>query len=281
MNFTSDIQHVNIVYKYAHGQYIKHMKNNFSLHPVQLQQALIPVCKMVIKFGLQSNEFQKNIQRAYLKAAEELLMESDIAITNQALAVKTGMDRRTVSEYRGNNYKTDSQPMNKMDLIIAELQRHRTQKNSSEISEQQLVEKVDGIYAKHIRAKAVIRELLANQIISKLSDGLFRINTHLNQQLDMQRQLADEVDITTKRLFQTFYKKMFTQQSPTADLNQQTVCSSKIPHSKHPLINQLIQEKLIVFQREMHALIQQHEARVPENTYANVGFSQFQFDSFD
>jgi len=207
------------------------MNTNILLHPVQLQQALIPVCKMVIKFGLQSNEFQKNIQRAYLKAAEELLLESEIPITNQALAVKTGMDRRTVSEYRGNNYKTDSQPMNKMDLIIAELQRHRTQKKSTEVTEQELVDKVDNIYAKHIRAKAVIRELLANQIISKLPDGRFRINTHLNQQLDMQRQLADEVDITTKRLFETFYKKMFTQSPTTADLNQQTVCSSKIPVS--------------------------------------------------
>ena len=260
--------------------YVNSMNNNFPLHPVQLQQALIPVCKMVIKFGLQSNEFQKNIQRAYLKAAEELLLESAIPVTNQALAVKTGMDRRTVSEYRSNNYKTDSQPMNKMDLIIAELQRHRTQQKSSEISEQQLVDKVDTIYAKHIRAKAVIRELLASQIISNLPDNQYRINTHLNQQLDTQRQLADEVDITTKRLFETFYKKMFAQ-SPSADLNQQTVCSSKIPHSKHPLVNQAIQEKLIIFQQEMYALIEQHEARVPEGTYANVGFSQFQFDSFD
>ncbi|MCF6299622.1 MAG: hypothetical protein L3J52_00635, partial [Proteobacteria bacterium] len=74
------------------------MKNTNQLHPVQLQQALVPVCKMVIKFGLQCNEFQKNIQRAYIHAAKELLKESNIKPTNQAIAVKTGMDRRTIAE---------------------------------------------------------------------------------------------------------------------------------------------------------------------------------------
>ena len=57
------------------------MTNN-SRHLVQLQKALIPVSKLVIKFGLQCQEFKTKIQQAYIKAAEELLQEDGITIVN-------------------------------------------------------------------------------------------------------------------------------------------------------------------------------------------------------
>lgn len=269
------------MYKYAHKllflDLYTMLKNN-PFYPAQLQRALIPVCKMAIKFGLQSNEFQKNIQRAYIKAAEELLNESSIPVSNQALAIKTGMDRRTVSEYRKNRHKAVFQPMNKMDLIISELQKFKSQKNSTDITEDQLISKIDAIYAKHIRAKAVIRELLANEILSRITQTKYQVNINLNSRLDRQKKLADEVDVTTKRLFQTFYKKMFVD-TVDPNLNQSTICSSKIPNSKHIAINDLVQKELIQFQKHMQKFIEQFEAHVPEDTYANIGFSQFQFDS--
>lgn len=245
-------------------------------HLVQLQKALIPVSKMVIKFGLQYHEFRKNSQKAYIKAAEELLKEAKIKPTIQAIAVKTGIDRRIIAESnKTKNNQKDT--LNKMDLVIMALQQARTQ--NTLLSQSQLTTLIDNIYGNHIRAKAVITELLSNQLIKKGKNG-YIVADSLNQQLIQQAELAEEVDITTKRLFQTFYKKMFATDLKQ-NLNQASIFSSKIPHSKHDEINHIIDKKMRQFQKEMTELIKQHETKVPEGTYANVGFSQFQFDSTD
>ncbi len=245
-----------------------------TIHLVQLQKALIPVSKMVIKFGLQCQEFKANIQKAYIKAATELLQESNIKPTNQAIAVKTGIDRRVIAEFKNKPNDTKS-ALNKMDLVIMALQ--QAKKDSKKLSHAKLTNLIDKIYGNHIRARAVVNELLANQIILKQANH-YLITKSLNQQLQLQADLAEEVDVTTKRLFQTFYKKMFAT-GQKQNLNQSSVYSSKIPHSKHDEVNQLINLKMQEFQKEMTELIKQHETKVPEGTYSNVGFSQFQFDS--
>ncbi|TDR16812.1 hypothetical protein [Marinicella litoralis] len=243
-------------------------------HLVQLQKALIPVSKMVIKFGLQCQEFKANIQKAYIQAAEELLIEAAIKPTNQAIAVKTGIDRRAIAEFYGqDNQQKDV--LNKMDMIILALQKAKSQ--STQLSHSNLSSLIDNIYGNHIRAKAVITELISNEMITKHGNS-YTIAESLNQQLIKQAALAEEVDVTTKRLFQTFYKKMFATDHKQ-NLNQATIYSSKIPHSKHNEINQLIDLKMKQFQKDMSELIKEHETKVPEGTYSNVGFSQFQFDS--
>ena len=243
-------------------------------HLVQLQKALIPVTKMVIKFGLQYHEFRANSQKAYIKAAEELLNETGIKPTNQAIAVKTGIDRRTIAEFQNDQFE-GKDVLNKMDLVIASLQRAKL--TSKQLTHSHLTSLIDSIYGNHIRAKAVITELISNEIIIK-NDNNYLIAKSLNKQLLQQAELAEEVDITTKRLFQTFYKKMFATDQKQ-DLNQASIFSSKIPHSKHDHVNQIIDKKMRQFQLEMSELIKQHETNVPKGTYANVGFSQFQFDS--
>ncbi len=248
--------------------------NTDKRHLVQLQKALIPVSKMVIKFGLQYHEFRTNSQKAYIKAAEELLNEAAIKPTNQAIAVKTGIDRRTIAEFQ-NNPSANKDMLNKMDLLIAALQRAKLK--NKQLSLSHLNSLIDNIYGNHIRAKAVITELISNEMIIKEGNS-FIIAKSLNQQLIQQAELAEEVDITTKRLFQTFYKKMFATDLKQ-NLNQASIFSSKIPHSKHDKINQIIDVKMRQFQQEMKEVIKQHETNVPKGTYANVGFSQFQFDS--
>ncbi len=248
--------------------------NKDKRHLVQLQKALIPVSKMVIKFGLQCQEFKANIQKAYIQAAEELLNEAEIKPTIQAIAVKTGIDRRVIAEFQ-NHADHHKDVMNKMDLIILALQKAKEQ--SKQLSHSNLSSLIDSIYGNHIRAKAVITELISNEMITK--DGSsYLITQSLNQQLINQAALAEEVDVTTKRLFQTFYKKMFATDQKQ-HLNQASIFSSKIPHSKHDQVNQIIDIKMRQFQQEMSDLIEQHETNVPKGTYANVGFSQFQFDS--
>lgn len=243
-------------------------------HLVQLQKALVPVSKMVIKFGLQCQEFKANIQKAYIQAAEELLEEAQIKPTNQAIAVKTGIDRRVIAEFH-NDQRHSTDILNKMDLIISALQ--KAKKVSKKLTHSNLTSMIDAIYGNHIRAKAVITELISNEMITK-HNNVYIIAKSLNQQLIKQAALAEEVDVTTKRLFQTFYKKMFATDHKQ-NLNQASIFSSKIPHSRHNEINQIIDKKLRIFQKEMKELIKEHETNVPEGTYANVGFSQFQFDS--
>ncbi len=243
-------------------------------HLVQLQKALIPVSKLVIKFGLQCQEFKANIQKAYIKAAEELLLEAGIKITNQAIAVKTGIDRRVIAEFN-NDEDSRGAVMNKMDLVIWALQQAKEQ--NKKLSQSNLVALIDNIYGNHIRARAVITELISEQLIEKQGQ-YYVIAKRLDQQLIQQAELAEEVDVTTKRLFQTFYKKMFATDQ-AQNLNQASIFSSKIPHSKHTEVNQLIDIKMREFQDDMTQLIKQHEINVPEGTYANIGFSQFQFDS--
>jgi len=243
-------------------------------HLVQLQKALIPVSKMVIKFGLQCQEFKTNIQKAYIQAAEELLDEADIKSTNQAIAVKTGIDRRVIAEFK-NQPDQNHAALNKMDLIILALQNANEQ--NKQLTHSHLSSLIDSIYGNHIRAKAVITELISNGMIAK-EGSTYKIVKSINQQLIKQAALAEEVDVTTKRLFQTFYKKMFSTDQKQ-NLNQASIFSSKIPHSKHNEINQLIDIKMKEFQQDMSVLIKQHEINVPEGTYSNVGFSQFQFDS--
>src|SRR5690606_33269621 len=175
------------------------------LHLIQLQKALVPVSKMVIKFGLQCHEFKANIQAAYIQAAEELLKEEQTVVTNQAIAVKTGIDRRKVAEYQQQK-KRDKKSYNKMDLVIFALQKCKSN-GRLRLTTSQLSQIIDDIYGQHIRAKAVITELLNSQMI-QAENNRYKITDTLHQKLSMQAELADEVDVTTQRLFETFYQEM-------------------------------------------------------------------------
>ncbi|WP_154223169.1 hypothetical protein [Marinicella rhabdoformis] len=242
---------------------------------ISLQKALVPVSKMVIQFGLHCHEFKQNIQLAYIQAAIELLNESGIKPTNQAIAVKTGIDRRAIAEFNKIT-KTPEKSMNKMDLVLEALQRLKNQ-GTTDLPASKLNQLIDNIYGGHIRAKAVVTELLSKEVISKINNK-FHINQALYQQLSTQKDLADEVDVTTKRLFDTFYQKMYSQ-NQAEHLNLASVYSGRIPDSKHDKINQIIEEKMLAFQKEMQLLIEEHETNVKAGSFANVGFAQFQFDS--
>ncbi len=243
------------------------------LHLIQLQKALVPVSKMVIKFGLQCHEFKANIQTAYIQAAEELLKEEHVAVTNQAIAVKTGIDRRKVAEYQQQKSQ-NKKSYNKMDLVIFALQKCKSNGQLS-LTGSQLSQIIDGIYGQHIRAKAVITELLNSQMVLA-ENNRYKITATLHQKLSMQAELADEVDVTTQRLFETFYKEMFGE--AVSELNQKTIQSSRIPPRRQLLVQQLIHDQLIDFQNKMKHLLAEHEVNIAPGTYANIGFSQFQFN---
>ncbi len=246
--------------------------------PVQLQKALIPVCKMVIKFGVHCNEFQKNIQRAFIQAAEELLEEDDIEVTSQAIAIRTGMDRRTIAEYRNDQHKYNRQPLNKMDVLLLALKRHSDRQQSLFFNASQLIEIIDNIHAGHVRAGAVITELIANGYIRKKSADQFKLNLALDEKLNEQRRLADEVDIITRRLFQTFDQMMFSHEGED-NLVQQTIVSDQIPQNRQQAVMDELQALMARFNREASELLASHQTRVPSGTFRKIGCHQFQFIS--
>jgi len=256
------------------------MTNNIdNNHPIQLQAALIPVCKMVIRFGLHFNEFVRNLQKAYIHAAEEILDKSHINANLQAIAIKTGMDRRTISEHKNNINKSFTNPMNKMDMVIMQLQIYIANHTNKVINLKKLQSIIDSIYAKHIRSKAIIKELLSNKIIIEISENEFKLNLTLQQQLVDIRLMADEVDFTAKRLFQTYYKNMFEKKGQDIKLLQETCLSSKIPPSKHKEVSDLLKNELKKSSKKMNAIIASYESNLPIDTYPEIGVTQFQFNS--
>ena len=241
-------------------------------HLIQLQKALVPVTKMVIKFGLQCHEFKENIEFSYIQAAKELLAEENRPITNQAIAVKTGIDRRKVAEY--NPLTVNRKGFNKMDLVILALQKCKAGGQKT-LSSARLSQIIDSIYGQHIRAKAIITELIQAEMITT-EKSQYRITDALHQKLSLQAELADEVDVTTQRLFETFYKKMFGVDGDL--LNQKTVQSSKIPPRKQRQVHALLNQQLTEFQHNIEHILKKHAVNVPENTYPKIGISQFQFN---
>ena len=254
------------------------MKNNIKPNkPFLLQIALIPVCKIVIRFGLHFNEFVRNLQKAYIFAAEEILKESNIDNTLQAIAIKTGMDRRTISEHKNNTLH--SNPMNKMDMLIVQLIQTSQVQDNKNFSKEKLKRIIDSIYAKHIRSNAIIKELVTNNIIEQNNKG-FRLNLSLQNHLSEIRFMAEEVDITAKRLFETYYKNMFMNQKETdKQLIQLTQFSTKIPtrHQKH--VNELLKKELLVSENNLKKILLKYESKLPENTYQELGITLFQFNS--
>jgi len=248
-------------------------------YPIQLQAALIPVCKMVIRFGLHFNEFVRNLQKAYIHAAKEILKNSDNEINLQAIAIKTGMDRRTISEHENNSNKSLTNPLNKMDMVIVQLQISCKNNKNKIISLIKLQSIIDAIYAKHIRSKAIISELLSNKILIQINHNSYKLNLTLQQQLVDIRTMADEVDFTAKRLFQTYYKIMFENIENNRNLLQTTCISTKIASSKHKDVNKLLANELIKYEQRMLKIIKKHESNVPEHTYPEIGVTQFQFNS--
>ena len=249
--------------------------------PIQLQAALIPVCKMVIRFGLHFNEFVRNLQKAYIHAAEDILEESNIDVNLQAVAIKTGMDRRTISEHKNNINKSFTNPLNKMDMVIVQLQLYNSGKNNKFIHLKDLQRIIDSIYAQHIRSKAIIKELLSNKILKEINDNTYKLNLTLQQQLADIRLMADEVDFTAKRLFQTYYKNMFENNNQGIKLLQNTCLSTKIPTSKHKTVSELLRRELKKSSKRMKKIITDHESNLPANSYPEIGVTQFQFNSTD
>lgn len=255
-------------------------KNKFKLNkPIQLQVALIPVCKMVIRFGLHFNEFIRNMQKAYIKAAEEILIQSNNPPTLQAIAIKTGMDRRTISEHKNNDSKHYSNPMNKMDMVIIQLQILSNHNHSKYLSLTLLQQVINTIYAQHIRANAIIKELINNQIIKKIDEKTFKLNLSLQKQTVKIRMMAEDVDFTAKRLFQTYYKNMFDNTNQEHTLKQSTCLSTKIPTRHHSQVNKLIEDELIASEKNISCILAQFESNVVEKSYPEIGITQFQFNS--
>ena len=255
------------------------MKNKVQT-PIQLQVALVPVCKMVIRFGLHFHEFTRNLQKAYIKAAEEILVESKVKTNLQAIAIKTGMDRRTISEHKNNNNKSYTNPLNKMDMIIVQLQRFNLKSKNQKIKLSNLKEIINSIYARHIRSGAIINELISNKIIKQIDGKTYKLNLTLQQQLSQISAMADEVDYTAKRLFQTYYKNMFeNKNSNKSKLLQSTCKSTRVAPRHHDLVNELLKNELTKAKNKINTIIKNHESNVPEDTYPELGVTQFQFDS--
>lgn len=248
--------------------------------PIQLQVALVPVCKMVIRFGLHFNEFTRNIQKAYIKAAQEILIDTKIKPSLQAIAIKTGMDRRTISEHVNNIEKSYSNPLNKMDMLISQLQRHCFNTNNNKFTYIQLKNIIDSIYGRHIRSGAISKELLSNNIIIQLEGKIFKLNLTIQQQLEEIAVMANEVDFTAKRLFQTYYKNMFKSNKDKKNHLLQSSCySTRISPRHHSRVNQLIKDELNASEKRIRNILEKHESNLPIGTFPEVGASQFQFDS--
>ncbi|MBL4773461.1 MAG: hypothetical protein JKX98_07630 [Alcanivoracaceae bacterium] len=248
--------------------------------PIQLQVALVPVCKMVIRFGLHFHEFVRNLQKAYIHAAEEILLKAHINPSLQAIAIKTGMDRRTISEHKNNEKKSFTNPMNKMDMLIVQLQIKSIKSINKNLSLIQLQTIIDSIYAQHIRSNAIIKELLSNKIIKQLDKSTYKLNLTLQQQLTQISLMADDVDYTAKRLFQTYYKNMFeTRIKSNYELLQSTCCSTKIGPRHHNKVNELLREELINSEERVQKILTKFESNVPNDTYPELGITQFQFNS--
>jgi len=248
--------------------------------PIQLQVALVPVCKMVIRFGLHFHEFVRNLQKAYIQAAEEILLNSHIDPNLQAIAIKTGMDRRTISEHKNNINKSLTNPLNKMDMIIMQLQIFCAKRGSKKLPVLELKKIIDSIYAQHIRSNAIIKELLSNKIIKKLQGNTYKLNLTLQQQLTDIRMMADDVDITAKRLFQTYYKNMFeTKNKSSTKLLQSTCSSTKIAPRYHEEVNKLLSKELKDAEKRINDIITKYESNITDETYPELGITQFQFNS--
>jgi hypothetical protein len=256
------------------------MNKNKRQAPIQLQVALVPVCKMVIRFGLHFHEFTRNLQKAYIKAAEEILIESKVNPNLQAVAIKTGMDRRTISEHKNNEDKSYTNPLNKMDMIIVQLQRFSASSKDQKIKLINLKEIINSIYARHIRSGAIINELVSNKIIKQVDVNTYKLNLTLQQQLTQISEMANDVDYTAKRLFQTYYKNMF-ENKKTDDFKplQSTCHSTKVASRHHNMVNGLIKDELIKAKNKINQIIKKHESNVPEDTYPELGIIQFQFNS--
>jgi len=248
--------------------------------PFQLQVALVPVCKMVIRFGLHFNEFIRNMQKAYIQAAEEILIQANSKPTLQAIAIKTGMDRRTISDHINMNEKAHSNPMNKMDMVIVQLQILNCKTKFNKIPKVQIQKIIDSIYAQHIRSNAIIKELLTNQIIKKIDEKTYKLNLTLQQQNMEIRMMAEDVDFTAKRLFQTYYKNMFDNKGFRDNVLIQSTClSSKIATRHHEKVNQLIKCELIKSEKKINIILSDYESNLPEKSYPEIGVTQFQFNS--
>jgi len=244
--------------------------------PIQLQVALVPVCKMVMRFGLHFSEFVRNMQKAYIHASIEILEEKKIKPTAQAIAIKTGMDRRTISEHI--NTTEYSNPMNKMDMLIVQLQLYCSKNKKEQFIKIKLQAIIDSIYAGHIRANAIINELLSNSIIKEISKNTYKLNLTLQQQLVNIGMMAEDVDYTAKRLFQTYYKNMFAVDSE-ANLLQITSVSTKIPPRYHNKVNKLLQDELMKSEHNIQKILTKYERNITENSYPEIGITQFQFNS--
>lgn len=257
------------------------MNNNLNntKSTVQLQVALIPVCKMVIRFGLHFNEFVRNLQKAYIHAAEDILSNTDIKPNLQSIAIKTGMDRRTISEHKNNN-RPFSHPMNKMDMVINQLQLFCAKNQNDEIHSTALHSIIDSIYAQHIRSNAILKELLSNKFIIQKSANIFKLNLTLQQQLVDIKIMADDVDYTAKRLFQTYYTNMFENKTGKP-LLQKTTVSTKVPTSKHTRVLELLTKELVKSETKIKEIIKSHESNIPDGTYPELGITQFQFSSLE
>ncbi len=248
--------------------------------PIQLQVALVPVCKMVIRFGLHFNEFTRNMQKAYIKAAQEILIDTEIKPNLQAIAIKTGMDRRTISEHINNINKSYTNPLNKMDMLIAQLQRHCHKTKSNAFTTNELKGIIDSIYGGHIRSGAITKELISNNIIIQVENTLFKLNLTVQQKLEEISQMANEVDYTAKRLFQTYYKNMFkASNDKNKALLQSSSYSTKISPRHHDKVNKLIQDELQQSEKRIKNILKKFESNIPEGTFPEIGASQFQFDT--
>ena len=116
-----------------------------------------------------------------------------------------------------------------------------------------------------------------NQIIIKIDDKDYKINSLLSQKLITTKKYAEEVDLAAKRLFQTFYSNLFIKQELNS-LIYKTISSTKINPKKLSKVKQKISEEIKKTEMKLNKIIIENESDVKDHTYNEFGIAYFQFE---
>ncbi len=217
---------------------------------------------------------------AYKMGLLDALLEENPRMSIAELSIRSGIDRRQISQYLKQNTITEREKRNKIVMVLTELNRLKHKHfPDGKIPRRDCEPCFDSVCQKYASGDyspgAILRELVRRGNIKDCGDSIELMSNVFERDTDALEFLSfatSTVNYFVSTTLANYRIKDFSQRS-----GQRTIYSTQIPVEKtervHQEIKQLMEQHYVAYRQ----VLSKHEIDVTAGTFEPIGVSLFQF----
>ncbi len=242
----------------------------------RLQKILRTLGQAVARLVMVTNKPALEFLPAYKAGVLDTLIAENPRMPISALSLRSGIDRRQVSQYVKQRRITEREKRNKLMLILGELKRFSD--SAQMIPKKGTLNSFEAICKRYASGDfspgAILRELERLQTVRDRGDFIELINPYLSAR-ENTTEFFEIVTWSVDQLIQTALHNRQTSHRPDRNF-QRTVYSTQIPLEKRAQVHAELKAILESSYRQALDVLEKNEVPVAAGTYEPLGIGLFQ-----